>query len=122
MGSPLPQWVCLLDKCQESEFQICASGDWDEVRKLRKGLKHQQGRLKNRSGQLVSSEERAETLAEHLEKVQWAVRPTTAMLLSDRLDDELLVKTDQISLEEVFAAAKRLKTGRTPRWLGFNTS
>ena len=85
-------------------------------------MKHQQGRLKNRNGQLVSSEERAETLAEHLEKVQWAVRPTTAMLLSDRLDDELLVKTDQISLEEVFAAAKRLKTGRTPRWLGFNTS
>lgn len=38
-----------------------------------------QGCLKNSVGDLVASDMRAETLAEHLEKVQWAVRPLSTI-------------------------------------------
>ena len=96
---------------------LLASGDWQEIRKLKKGVKHQQGRLKNIHGQLVSSEIRANTLAEHLEKIQWAVRATTIPDMTDGRQirhDELPIKTTPITLEELFAAAKMLKRKRAP--------
>ena len=52
---------------------LAGSGDWAQVRKLRRGFKPQQGRLKDAGGRFVSSEERAQTIAEYLETVQWAV-------------------------------------------------
>ena len=94
---------------------LLATGNWDEVRKLKKGLKQQQGRLKNVEGKLVSSEERAETLAQHLEKVQWAVRPTSvAYLASTPIYSELQMNVGAISLQEVFTAVKALKAKRAP--------
>ena len=57
--------------------ELLASGSCDEVRKLRKGFSPKQGRLNNAGGEAVSSEYRAETLAEYLERVQWTVRPMT---------------------------------------------
>ena len=56
-------WAVWLDK-------FLKTGDWDEIRKLKRGVHHQQGRLQNESGQLISTEEKAETLAEHVEEVQ----------------------------------------------------
>ena len=44
------------------------SGDWREIRKLSKG-NATLGRLKDRSGNVVSTEARAETLAEYYERV-----------------------------------------------------
>ena len=67
---------------------------------LKKGVKRQQGRLRNLNGELVSSEQRAETLAEHLEKVQWAVRPISATRPTERIGDELPVKIGAVTLEE----------------------
>ena len=47
---------------------LTATGNWNEIRKLRKGFVPNQGRLKNMAGDLVESNLRAETLAEHLER------------------------------------------------------
>ena len=91
---------------------ILASGDWGEIRKLRKGQKVAQGRLKNMTGEMVSSDCRAETLAEHLEKVQWTVRPTTLGSTAPITDKLLPVKTAEISEEELIKAAKSLKKNR----------
>ena len=52
---------------------LAASCSWDSMRYLKKKRKPAQGRLRNEDGQLVSSEDRAETMANYLEKVQWAV-------------------------------------------------
>ena len=49
---------------------LLQTGEWQQETKLRKGVQPKQGRLRNLSGELVSSEERADTLAEYLEKVQ----------------------------------------------------
>ena len=57
---------------------VLADGDWAQIRKLKKGFTSNQGRLQNASGELVDSDCRAETLAEHLQNVQWAVRPAVA--------------------------------------------
>ena len=49
---------------------LAASGSWDSMRYLKKKRKPAQGRLRNEDGQLVSSEDWAETMANYLEKVQ----------------------------------------------------
>ena len=52
---------------------LLADGGWRTIRKLRKPPLPKQGRLRNLSGELVDSEQRAETLGRYLEQVQWAV-------------------------------------------------
>ena len=88
---------------------LLEKGPWDQIKSVRKGVCHKQGRLRNMAGQLVSSEDRAETLAEYLENVQWAVRPTTCSLPQQRLGAELPVKVSAISEDEVVHAGRRLK-------------
>ena len=56
---------------------LASSGDWRSLRRLRKGRPVKQGRLRDANGDLVSSDLRAEALADHLAHVQWRVRPTT---------------------------------------------
>ena len=58
---------------------MVASGDWQSVRKLRVGVAAKHGRMQNLNGELVDSSERAETLAEFHEKVQWRVCPPTVL-------------------------------------------
>ena len=82
--------------------------DWGEVRKLRKGHR-KVGRLKNAQGVVVSSEARAETLADHYEKVQWAVRATTSGICADPLGPEIAVDLGPILWDELLRAARKLK-------------
>ena len=79
---------------------------------MRKGFAPRQGRLKNAGGDIVSSEMRAETLAKHLESVQWAVRPVSNVPQRDPINAELPAKIDDIIDTEVIAAAKKLKRKR----------
>ena len=58
--------------------RLTANGDWDAMKHVRKPRPHKQGRLRNLRGELASFEQRSETLADHLEQVQWQVRPVTA--------------------------------------------
>ena len=81
--------------------QMLATGDWSEIRKLNKGVKRQQGRLKDFTGKLVNSEEKAKTLANHFKKIQWVVRPMTLPDRSDHINAELPIGTRTIKLEEV---------------------
>ena len=78
---------------------MASSGDWGQLRLLPKGISHRQERLKNGTGQLVSSEERAETMATHLETVQWAVRPVIAAPPRADLGSPLPVNVDEIRLD-----------------------
>eukprot|EP00959_Pyramimonas_sp_CCMP1952_P095745 2001657-Pyramimonas_sp.AAC.1 len=51
---------------------VTRDGDWAQIRRLRKGRQHAQGRLRTNEGELVDSDRRADTLAQHSETVQWA--------------------------------------------------
>ena len=71
---------CLRDQRDRTDWlgKLTIIGDWNAIPKLRKGFVPRQGRLKNMTGELVDSDMRADTLAKHLEQVQWAVRPVSA--------------------------------------------
>ena len=87
-------------------------GTWNDAKLLRKPRKIQQGRLRNLEGDLVSSESRAETLAEYLEKVQWAKRPNIAVDSPPPLWELLQADCSPIRTKEVEYAVKKLKNGK----------
>ena len=92
------------------------TGGWDAVKKLRRKSSIQPGCLKNSSGETVSSEERADTMALHLETVQWRVRPST--LTTDSLPPlrpTLPVDLGPFSKMELTNAIRKLKAGRATK-------
>ena len=70
-----------LDRSQWLD-NLLKTGDWNEIRRLRKGHRPQSGRLKNADGNVVESDQRAGTLANYFESVQSAPRATTEPLHS----------------------------------------
>ena len=92
--------------------RLTATGDWSQIRKLRRGRSTQQGRLKDVAGELVSSDSRATTLAAHLEQVQWAVTPTSAAPDRAPLFDELQLDMGSPTEQEVITAGRKLRSNR----------
>ena len=64
------------------------------------------------SDEIVSSEQRAETFANHLEKIQWAVRPTNLSSLEPAFDHELTVDMSPFTLQELHGSVKKMKFGK----------
>ena len=52
-------------------------GDWKAIQKFRKSRSSNFSKMRNAHGKILFAHERAEGLAQHLETVQWAVRPET---------------------------------------------
>jgi hypothetical protein len=91
---------------------LVETGDWAQIRRLRKGFRPKQGRLKDSNGKVVSSEDRAQTMADYLQSVQWAVRPVTASPDRAPLGPTLNVQTGSVQAWEVKRAAKGMKNNR----------
>ena len=83
-----------------------------EIHKLRKGTRIYHGRLKSMDGNVVESNQRAETFAQYLERVQWAVRPVSTMQFSHDLGLPLPVPRFFFLDAEVLLAAGKLKCNR----------
>jgi hypothetical protein len=79
---------------------LLESGDWKQIRKLRQTRKVNCRRLRNMSGELVESDRWADTMADHLEHVQWRVRPVGAVD-GPKLGEELPVSTRPFTEQEV---------------------
>ena len=84
------------------------TGDWNDIRRLRRGHRPRSGRLKNTDGNVVESDQRAETLATCFETVQWAPRATTEPPQPTCVDP-LLASNTSISEAEVVESVKSLK-------------
>ena len=103
---------------------LAETGTWKNVRELGKPRKHNQGRLKNLEGEIVSSEERVEAMAEYLEKVQWKVNTTeenvnnlrsrAPCLTSDKIDSSHFNMQD-ITVQEVVDASKTMKNMKSDK-------
>ena len=88
-------------------------GDWKAVKRLRKGRRIQQCRLKNATGVTVLSSERPETLADHLERIQWKVRPVTELPEQRQpLRDPLPIKDGSFEHVELRKAINKLRSGK----------
>jgi len=94
---------------------MAGSRDWSDIRALRGKLKKKQGRLHNLQGIPVSSEERAETFAEYLEKVQWTVRPAAVVPQRPPIREKLEVRKDNFSYDELSAVLRKLRGGAGSR-------
>lgn len=95
---------------------LAGSGDWGCIKKLRKWRCVRQGRLHNADGEPVSSENRAETLAEHLHHVQWRVRPATLVPDSaDALGPPLCVNLDDFTHRELRKAISCMSSGKATK-------
>ena len=97
---------------------VLENADWAAVRALRKGPSSKPGRLRNLDGQLVSSDVRAETLAEYLEKVQWSVQVASAVPAApdgaNLCDSTLPIRVTPFTLNELLVVVKRLKAKKAP--------
>jgi hypothetical protein len=92
---------------------MVSSGDWQQIKKFRKGFVPRQGGLRSKAGQSIRSDMRAETLAEYLEQVQWQVKfadvhPTQ----SDILGPTLAIQLGKITCAEMKTAMVRMKGQR----------
>ena len=88
---------------------LAGSGDWSKLKQLRKGQQKCQGRLRDVSGTVVSSEERAEEFAEYLETVQWAVRSSAQIVNRPVLRAPIGVDTGMFNEKELTCVLKRLR-------------
>ena len=91
--------------------RLLQDGDWKHVKSIRKPKPVKSGRLRDSAGRLVESSEWAETMADHLERVQWKVRPA-GVVDGPVLGEELPVCLASFTLHEVSDAARQLKKER----------
>ena len=92
--------------------QLLQSGDWSEIRKLRKGFAPKCGRLRDVDGEVVESELHAESLAKYFQDVQWAVRPVSIATTDSPIGSPLPVEMGPFNDEEIVAAASRLRRNK----------
>ena len=69
----LIKWQAKIDR-QEFLLKMLEDGNWDEVKKLRKGVHLKSGRLHNMNGEMVDKKDKAETRAEYFAKIQWQIK------------------------------------------------
>ena len=91
-----------------------AKGGWQAIRRLRAGRSQKPGRLRDKEGNLVSSERRAETLADYLEHVQWQIMfAQEAPSSCKSLGPELPIRTDLFKIWDLQKVVKRMKSGKS---------
>ena len=96
--------------------ELAGKGDWSSIKKLRGHQKSVQTRLKDRDGIVVSTEQRSSTLADHLETVQWCVRPVTLLPdLPPNIFPDLTVEEGLFTHVELRKAISRLASGKATR-------
>ena len=101
------------DKKKWLDLQL-VGGKWNAVRALRKGPPKKPIQIRNKHGQLVDSTQRADTLADYFEKIQWKV--THADLLPSgqtNIGDTLRIYTGNFDMEELRRALRALAAGKT---------
>ncbi len=92
---------------------MLADGRWDDLKKFRNPRRTKPGQLRNKDAELVSSEDRADTMAAYLETLQWRVRPVQ---LADRVDRRSALSVDMamFTLEEVSKVIRALRKRKAP--------
>eukprot|EP00959_Pyramimonas_sp_CCMP1952_P004572 95625-Pyramimonas_sp.AAC.1 len=73
----------------------------------------QTGGLVNLDGELVDGEDRANTMAEYFEKMQWKVRPATS-IARQPLGPLLPIAEGDFTVREVGVMISKLKQGKAP--------
>ena len=90
-----------------------ASGSWSAIRRLRQGKPKKHTTIQDQNGTFVSTAERADTLADYFEKVQWRCPlPSVASPSRPALGPSLDVDTSSFRLLELQTLLRKLKHGK----------
>ena len=65
--------------------ELVGAGMWSQLKLLRRGSPKMKGRLRNAAGVVVENDEKAETLADYFENIQWRVRLLLDVGVAERL-------------------------------------
>ena len=84
------------------------TGDWGQVRRLRKPRAAVHAKLRDSDGILVDSEQWADVMATHLEQIRWRVRPATIDNFQHEVD-ELPVCVDVFIVEALKQVVHEMK-------------
>ena len=85
---------------------------WQAVQKFRKSNRGQVIKLRSSSGHLLPTHERAEGLAEYLEKIQWAVRPDTIPSEKSNIFNFHHLDCNDYTSDELKEVLTKLKKGK----------
>ena len=104
---------CIKDNKKKWLNDQLSGGGWGAIKSLKKGPTKKPMQVRGADNMLVSSEERADTLADYFEKVQWKVRfaNLTPSNLAN-LGDELPVSVGPFLEIEVRDDLKFLSVGK----------
>lgn len=91
--------------------QLLTTGTLEQVKRLRHKTMRRPGKLRDQRGQQVDSDVWAETMAQHLESVQWCVRPT-GLVDGPLLGPTLPINVGDLSRGEVELVVRRLRRKR----------
>jgi hypothetical protein len=92
--------------------EMIDTGDWRNLQKLKRVGQVSPARLQDARGNFVSSEQRAETLAEYLERVQWRPPPKPEDLDLGPSPGDLPMSNGDFTLNEVTRVLKKLRRGK----------
>eukprot|EP00973_Karenia_brevis_P063981 8891804-Karenia_brevis.AAC.1 len=84
-------------------------GNWKCIQEYRKKKGSKFSKLRASSGEILSSNERAEGLADYLEQIQWAVRPDTIPSSKGALFNFDDLKCDRFQAWELQSILYKLK-------------
>jgi len=91
--------------------QLLQDGDWQQIRKIRNPRRARSAKLRDSAGEIVESDQWADTMADHFEKVQWCVRPA-GLVDGPPLGNELPVLLSRFTADEVDRVIQKLKRNR----------
>jgi len=91
--------------------KMLQDGNWTQVRKLRRPRRAKCCKLQGQDGEFVESDKWADTMADHLEFIQWRVRPP-GIVAGPPLGPILPVVLAEFTKAEVKAILKKLKNDR----------
>ena len=100
------------DRAQWIE-QMLESGDWKAIKNYRKGPRRCPGRLRDAQGQLVSTEQRADTMATYLADMVWKI-PLPTLCAPGTTSTTLPIDTGIFLTTELTEVLTRFRRARSP--------
>ena len=91
--------------------QMLQDGDWQQIRKIRNPRRLRSAKLRNSAGEIVESDQWADTMADYFENIQWRVRPA-GLVDGPTLGVELPVQQTRFTADEVDKVIQNLKRKR----------
>ena len=89
---------------------------WYDIKKAKTGFMPNHTKLSNEKGEVITSDQRPDVLADYFEKVQWAIdEGREKEVRKERItSEEAVTETGEITIEELKRTIKKFKNNKSP--------